>query len=399
MMGLALLLVLGLQDDAKIAEWIRDLGDDGIDIRERAVAALVRAGRRAEPALREAMKGGGEVRGRAAQVLEEIARAERALMFESHPSRITLHRKDAPLKEVLEEIQKQTSARLVFAFAPDEKVTFDVEGLPLFEAIDLLCRTSKNASYQVEPRRDESLLLTVSEGRFADAPRLLQDQYFLRLEGIGLTTTYDLRGNETSRTRLSFRWGWEKGTRPQTALIRLEELQDDQGVSYLGDLAPDGGGRPVGFAFVQTSQAVEMAKVPSEKATHFRRIKGALELSFPESLLAFVFDKPEDCVGMVRKVEGASVKMVTCARDQARLQTKIEVRPAELGGRLELKAVDREGREVAGRYTRGEHNTEDAILMTVDFSTAADLVSLRFAAPAGTREKRLPFEFRDVRFR
>lgn len=401
MIAILLLGLLGAQDDATVAGWIRDLGDDAIEVRERATAELIRAGRRAEPALREAMKGGGEVRGRAAQVLEEIARAERALLFEARPSRITLRRKDAPLKEVLEEIQKQTPARLVFAFAPDEKVSVAFDGLPLFEAVDALCRSAKNATYQLESRRDESLLVTVSEGTFADAPRLIRDQYSLRLDGVSLTTTYDLKGGETSRTRLLFKWAWEKGTRPQMAIIRLEELVDDLGVSHTGDLLPDGGGRPMGFAYVQTSQALELPKVPAEKATRFSRIRGSLDLSFPDSLLSFAFDKPEECAGMIRKGEGGSLKLVSCARDQARLQTKIEVRPAELGGRLELKAVDKDGKEIPGRYTRGEQNSEDAVIMSVEFSVPAgtDVATLRFSAPSGAREKRIPFDFRDVRFR
>lgn len=401
MIALLLAAALGVQDEVRIAEWIRDLGDDAIEVRERATAELVRAGRRAEAALRSAMKGGGEVRGRAAQVLEEIARAERALQFEAGPSRITLRKKDVPMKELLEEIQKQTPARLVFAFAPDEKVSVDFDRLPLFEAIDALCRSAKNATYQVEPRRDESVLVTVSEGAFADAPRLIRDQYFLRLEGVGQTTTYDLKGGETSKTRLTFKWGWEKGTRPQMAILRLEELSDDLGNSYLADLLPDGGGRPMGFAYVQTQQALEFPKVPAEKATRFSRIRGALELSFPESMMVFSFEKPEEASGVTRKGDGASLKLLTCARDQARLQTKIEVRPAELGSRLELKAIDKEGRETLGRYARGEHTGDDAVLMSIEFSVpaATEIAALRFSAPSGARQKSLPFDFRDVRFR
>lgn len=399
---LLLALVLAPQDDMTIAEWIRDLGDDAIEVRERAVSELVRTGRRAEPALREAMKRGGEVRGRAAQVIEEIARAERALQFEAGPSRITLQRKDAPLREVLEEIQKQTSARLVFAFAPaDEKVTVAFDRVPLFEAVDALCRAARNTSYQVECRRDESALVTVSEGKFADAPRLLRDQYFVRLDSVALTTTYDLRGGETSRTRLIFKLGWEKGTRPQQATVRITELSDDLGNPYVGELLAETGQRPVGYLYVLTQQSFELHRVPPEKATRFARVKGSLDLSFPEAMLQFPFEKPEECAGVTRKGDGGSVKLVSCARDKARLQAKIEVRPAELGGRLELKAFDKEARETVGRYTRGEQGGEDMILMTIEFSMPAEseVAALRFAAPSGMREKRIPFEFKDVKFR
>ena len=400
MTALLLAAALSLQDDAKIAEWIRDLADDAIEVRERATADLVRAGRRAEPALRQAMKGGGEVRGRAALVISEIEKAERTRLFEAGPSRITLRRKDAPLREVLEEIQKQTTCKIAHSFtAEDEVVTVAFENTPLFEAVDALCRSARNTSCSVESRRDE-VTLTFSEGKFADAPRVIKDQYFARLDGLLLTTSYDLQGGETSRTRLDFRWGWEKGTRPQMALLRIDEIVDDLGNSYLADL-PDNGGRPVGFAYVLTQQPIEMAKVPPAGASRFSRIKGSLDLSFPESLLVFAFSKPEDAAGSVQKGEGGSVKLVSCARDRARLRAKIEVRPPELTGRLEMKAVDKEGREYPGRYTRGEQSTDELMLMSIEFTlpAAAEALSLQFSSPAGSREKRIPFEFKDVKFK
>jgi hypothetical protein len=400
MSTLLLALALSVQDDAKIAEWIRDLGDDAIEVRERATADLVRAGRRAEPALRQAMKGGGEVRGRAALVISEIEKAERTRLFEAGPSRITLRKKDAPLREAIEEIQKQTSCRIAHSFAPEEEtVTVSFENTPLFEAVDALCRSARNTSYSVESRRDE-VTITLSEGKFADAPRVIKDQYFVRLDSLLLTTYYDLQGGETPRTRFDFRWGWEKGTRPQQALLRIDELVDDLGNSYVGDL-PDTGGRPVGFAYVMTQQPIEMAKVPPAGASKFARIKGSLDLSFPESMLVFAFQKPEESAGALQKGEGGSVKLVSCARDRARLRAKIEVRPGDLTSRLDLKAVDKEGREYPGRYTRGEQSTEDAIVMSVEFTlpAAAEAASLQFSSPAGSREKRIPFEFKDVKFR
>lgn len=403
MRTLLLLLLLAPQDEAAIAGWIRDLGDDAIEVRERALAELVRAGRGAEKALREAMRSGAvEVRGRAAQVLAEIEKAERIRQFEPGPSRITLKRKDVLLREVIEEIQKQTTAKINASFAPEEsRVSVAFEQTPLFEAVDALCRAAGNIGWTAECRRDDSVSVTLSEGKFADSPRLLKDGYFIRLEGLQLTTTYDLQGGETSRTRFDFRWGWEKGTRPQMALLRLEELTDDLGESYLGDLPADPGGRPFGFQYVQTQQMIDLPRVPPGKASKFARIKGSLDLVFPESLMVFSFEKPEEGAGALRKHEGTSVKLVTCARDKTRLRAKIEVRPAEFGGRLEMKAVDKEGREFAGRYTRGEQSTEDAILMSVEFAVPAqaELATLRFQAPAGYRERKIPFEFKDVKFR
>lgn len=400
---LLLALLLIPQDDGRIAEWIRDLGDDAIDVRERALAELVRAGRRAEKALREAMKGSNdEVRGRAAQVLAEIEKGEQVRRFEAGPSRITLKRKDAPLREVLDEIQKQTPTRIASTFAPEQaRVTVAFDRMPLFEAIDSLCRAAGTMGWAVDCRRDDSVTLTVSEGKFADAPRLVRDQYAVRLEGMQLTTTYDLQGGETSKTRLEFRWGWEKGTRPQRAILRVEELVDDLGTDYAGDLPPDAGLRAYGFSNVQTQQSLEFTKVPPDRASKFSRIKGSLDLEFPETMLVFAFEKPEESAGAVQKREGGTLKLLSCARDKTRLRGKIEVTPADMGGRLEMKAIDKQGREVVGRYTRGEQGSDEAIVMWIEFTlpAEAEAATLRFQSPAGHREKKIPFEFKDVRFR
>ena len=46
------------QDDSKIAQWIRDLSDDAVEVRDRATEELVRLGRAVEKPLREAEKAG-----------------------------------------------------------------------------------------------------------------------------------------------------------------------------------------------------------------------------------------------------------------------------------------------------------------------------------------------------
>ncbi|HXX94192.1 MAG TPA: hypothetical protein VEN81_11205 [Planctomycetota bacterium] len=400
MMALLAAVLLGAQEPPEIAGWIRDLGDDAIEVRERATVELVRVGRRAEPALREAVRRGGEAGGRAAQVLAEIAKAERTRLFEAAPSRITLRKKDASLRETLEDIQKQTGCKLTTSFAPEgEKITIAFENTPLFEAVDALCRACRRTTYSVENRR-EDVSVSIAEGKCPDWPRVFRDQYFVRLEGLSLSTVYDLQGGGASKCRLDFRWGWEKGTRPQQAVLRIEELVDDLGNSYVADL-PDPAMRPVGFAYVTTQQPVEWTRVPPAGATRFAKIRGSLDLSFPETLLVFPFEKPEESAGTLRKTEGGSVRLVSCARDRTRLRAKIGVHPGELVGRLEMKALDPQGREYPGRYTRGEAGDGESVLLSVEFTLpeSSEAASLQFSSPSGARPRRIPFEFKDVRIR
>jgi len=118
-------------------------------------------------------------------------------------------------------------------------------------------------------------------------------------------------------------------------------------------------------------------------------------------MLVFPFEKPEDSAGAVLKREGGTIKLLTCSRDKTRLRAKIEVSPPDLGGRLEMKAVDKEAREFGGRYTRGEQGTDESMVMWVEFTlpAQAQLTTLRFQSPSGYRERKMPFELKDVRFR
>ncbi len=401
----ALLLVLALQaptDEAKLAEWIVQLAEDDIELREKAEASLVQAGRRAEQRLREALKHPNEeVRARAVAILAAIEKAEGARRFEAGPSLITLRKKDAPLREVLEEMEKQTATRLSWnATLRDARVTVAFEKTPLLKAVEELCAGHGGMRWRLE-NRTPGAILWVEPGRVKGMPRAVVDQYLVRLTGVSFETRYDLEGGCTSQTRLDFQWGWEQGTRPSSATVQILDVVDDAGTSYAGDLreVQDLRGRRV---MNPSEKVVMLSREPAPGVLKLALVKGVLDLEFPQELRVYGFDSPEEKCGVTVKQGDSSLRLISCSRARDKVRARFEQRTRE-GETFESRAVTKDGKEFLGRLSQRvmpqrADADESAMEMTVDFTVpeGAALASLRLEAPAGVREKRVPFELREL---
>ncbi len=209
----AVLACLALQQGPSLSR----LGDDSPEVRERATAEFVHAGRAAEGELQRALGDRDpEVRARAAQVLGEIERFERRREFEPGPSRITIRREDATLGEIVAEIRAQS--RTAVRLAPgleDRLVTAAFERVPLFSALEELCRAAGGLSFTAESG--------VSIERSPEARSCARDEF------VFWSAPARIYGGVVS---LALFAGWETGTRPWAASIRVEEVVDGAGNAY-----------------------------------------------------------------------------------------------------------------------------------------------------------------------
>src|SRR6185503_11199386 len=135
---------LGSQEDLRIQELLRKLDDDSIEARASAAAGLIDLGRAALPALKRALVGAGfELRDRLGEVIRKIQDRERLATLLPPPSRITVKAANRPLREVFEIVSKQTSTPIAYSNVPeDARVTVSLDRVPLWKAIDQICRAS-----------------------------------------------------------------------------------------------------------------------------------------------------------------------------------------------------------------------------------------------------------------
>lgn len=130
---------------ASIPALIADLGSPNFRTRERAGAALADLGDRALPQLRKAL---GETT--SPEVSRRLTVLVRKLDLERliSPKRVSLALKGKPVKEVLEEIARQTGYRIEYGGGPDTKYSFEFENLPFWQAMD---RVASAAGLNIQP--------------------------------------------------------------------------------------------------------------------------------------------------------------------------------------------------------------------------------------------------------
>jgi hypothetical protein len=412
MIELALSLVLA-QEDAKIAEWVSQLSDDSIEVRDRAFQALVKSGKAAEKRLREAAgSADAELRGAAARALAEI---ERVAKFDAGPSLVTLRRQDAPLKAVLEEIAKQSRTRLVFKDVPgDDKVSVAFEERPLLPALEELCRGHGGIDFEFTDRwtadpeavttatdlsdRRGEFVLSIVRRKPGLVPRAVADQFAVSLVSVHTSKSLNFAGAPAASTTFNLFWGCEKGTRSIGATVVIEELKDEAGTSYIESFRkreePDWPG------FDDGSTQVSMPLIPPAGVRRFSQIKGRIEIRIPEAEEVFAFADPAARLGETVKQPSAEVKLTAYSRTGTEVKATVEVRPMEFYERLKIHAVGKDGKLYG---TRGQRGSGDGTVMkltpTFHVPEGAEVAEVRCSAQTGSRIKKVPFDFRGVRFR
>jgi hypothetical protein len=416
--------VLCGQEDPKIAQWIRDLSDDSVEVRERATEELVRLGRAVEKPLRGAAKDGNEeLRARVSQVFAEIERREKLRSYDGGPSLVTLVKKDAPLREVLAEIARQSKTKISFKDVPGkDQVSVRFDRTPVFAALDTLCRDHGGIRCDFRQAADEdeegdvkpsfsglsvrayapTWSVSVSSGKYVELARQFSDQYAVRLRSIHLNRTrMFLTGAGKATTTIDFDLAWEAGTKPISAVVVIEDLVDDTGASY-GDLFK----KDLSFAGMAFSEGIlihsnpSMERVPPDRAARFSRLKGFAEMTLPESEDEFVFDDPASKGGVARAAGRSSVKLLTYVRKKEMVEVKVEVRPASLEEKLNLRVLDKSGREY-GNLGMSSSGEGDSVTLEVEFEVPEkiEVTALKASVVTAVRSRKIPFDFKDVRFR
>src|SRR6185295_6026981 len=156
---LALVLALPFAQDPAVRELIRQLEDDNAEARDRAQKQLGALGEEALPALRdvaESTSTSGELKLRAAAAIRDIELGAKIAKVYKAPKQLTLKGSGTMLREILDEIARQTGVTIDSAAVDGAaKVTFDAKDQSLMEVLDLLCRGQADRTWEM--RDDASI--------------------------------------------------------------------------------------------------------------------------------------------------------------------------------------------------------------------------------------------------
>lgn len=332
------LLLASAQDlPQRIDGALQRLADDALDVREAAASELGELGPDAVAPLRERLEGlDAERRGRVQEAIRRIEERQKLARVLPPLRRATLEASEKPLREVLEEISKQTGVPIDLSGGTfDGPVTLSLkDALPL-QAFDEACAKAGGFSFRVRRAGEEAgfnpgappdpaaSALLFQPGAGPAGPAAYAKSYRLRLNQITLTRTNDFR-RERSTANLQVEVLWPPPAAPHSVSeFRIVEALDDRGRSLMPTADPNLPNRlQVGFNRHRfrnhwtggSYHGLEIA-YPQADAAKIALLRCAISVVYPGDERSLVFEKPADARGESRELHGLKVTLKDCRSD------------------------------------------------------------------------------------
>jgi hypothetical protein len=142
---------------------------------------------------------------------------------------------------------------------------------------------------------------------------------------------------------------------------------------------------------------VAVRRLNAPGAARLASVRGDLVLEFPDGMTDLSFERPVGEAGAILEKDGLWVRILYCQHERTRVGARLEVRPPRASGQLEIRLVDRQGRAHVPEVGRDEGDGQAAGLqLEFTLPPGAEVAALRLEAPRAFREKRVPFELRDL---
>jgi len=394
---------LGSQEDLRIQELLRKLDDDSIEARASAPAGLIDLGRAALPALKRALVGAGfELRDRLGEVIRKIQDRERLATLLPPPSRITVKAANRPLREVFEIVSKQTSTPIAYSNVPeDARVTVSLDRVPLWKAIDQICRASGKVMADIKGDHVE-----IQPELFVPLPGKITDLFSVTLQRIELSTEVTFGSQERYdqfTARLQVAWG--KGARPYYLVARLAELVDEDGNQLI---APHDELEPavrsfIGPELIGMEVTLPSSRGPGPQATKIAKLHVEVEFEFPLKYAEAKIDLSGGKTGGAAECPEFLVRLHKFERQDGNLTALLVMTPkGPLEGELQSDTVvlrDKSGKEYPVVVTEGSQANENETPFQLNFQNVpegVEFTELQIRLPTEVHRERIDVEMKDL---
>jgi hypothetical protein len=407
---IALLLLIAApwpaQDADPIKTLITDLGDESVAVRASAQLALIAAGTRAIPRLRDALNSlDAEVQQRASAALGELEQAEKlADVMKSLPP-VTMSLQNAPFARALEELTRQCGVRFESGFTlPDPPITATFTRAPLMQVLDALA-----GAVELQWSFESETVVSWLKSPPVPRPTCYSGGFRTALSRIDVYRSWNFqRGRGLMWMFLETRM--EPGFRP-VGFPRFEvsELQDEAGNELSRDFqiqacsrrgcSPDAVGGNLGAVYESSPFTINPLDPSVKKLS---KVSGRALFLFPLDKSPLEID--DLCEGtsatrgkldfQVNDILSSSLKLTLVSNgDVSTLIHHVDVDS--------LVLIDAEGRE----YVRGTDFEVCAVPLSIASlqygiqfreSICFQPVALRFLVTGTFLEKSVPFEFKDI---
>ena len=395
-----LLLAALLQDpSARIKELIGRLSDENIEERDAAADELVRIGRAALAPLKGlAGSPSGEIRGRAADLVRRIERAEKLKSVLGVPKPVELAWDKKPLREALAEFKERTGLDITCgdAFAA-EPVTFSCTGAPAWKALADLCR-AHGGLY-----RNGAMIL---KGKPSAAPDATERGLYVAIEALTFSRTLEFGGAGSTGANLSVFFAWQTAATPTAVRLELDAFADDRGTDLRGK---DRGGQVGNYRITDGTRSLTSGwggyVMPDDEAAKVS-LEGRAVFDFVIEYDRVAFENPAKSRGTVQKGAAFTATLnslsqfASSAGDQGWMCSIMIESANPNDARVLPEFVVRSGGKVhnvqnwgTSRSGRGGPITHN---LRIDAPADAVFTEVVVRMPKDTHREALPFEFKDV---
>jgi hypothetical protein len=417
---LALLSLVVLQEP-DIDALLNQLSDESIEARERSVTALIELGPKAETKVRAKMESSqGEARRHCERILARYSQQKRLDSVLPQLKRVTIESKDRKLKEVLQDLQRQSGLPMEFADLADNPVTVAVRDATPFEAINAVCK-SAGLGYSIggpprapganPPPAPGEIAIRFKPGDYADAPRRFTGHFVLECTRINLTRRTRFDGPSLTG-RLSLQLMWPPGVQPDQALLDIASVHDDKGKAlyekpnYAGFGQSSFGMMPGRTVFYSTSVEAEF-RHPGEEVEKVS-VRGTALILFAGEDRYITFEAPEKSLGQKREwadmsvelrnlkeAEGMTVVTIAFTGRPKNAVPGMRVAMGGLGSRLyKVRLEDGTTVDCGNTSGRGQGPVQ---VMDLNFpGLTSKIVAVDVLAETAYHEERFEFEFKDI---
>src|SRR5579862_1787976 len=224
-----LLLLLGaVPQDPDVRDVLRRLEDDNAQVREKAQKQLGSLGEAALPLLRqtaESPRSEGELRLRVQAAIREIELAAKIAKVFIEPRRITLRAADKPLREVLDDVSRQSGVAIESLQVDSAaKISLDETDAPLQMVLDQLCKGQAERTWEA---RDDGSIRLLKE-RHPSTPVIYGGPFRVRVQSLGVERSTDFKGKTVTATATIVA-DWDRRLKPSKIVeIDLTKASDGQ---------------------------------------------------------------------------------------------------------------------------------------------------------------------------
>ena len=324
---------------------LKQLTEDSIFARDKAAAALVELGEKAEEKVKARLEtADGELKLLCKRILEQIAVPKKLRGILPPLRKVTIEAKERNLKDVFEDLKQQCGLGVTFQGGTAGDVTVSVKDVTPLEALDAVCKAA-NLGYTFDrypmsktlvagggggpPMVSGELLesrIRVQPG-YVPVTRQFTRHYVVEPSQISLSkvTTFN-RSN--SNASLVLRVAWPQDVQPQTGEFTITSVVDDKGRNLTQAGAPGMISRPL-IANIPASMGTLQSSVPmifpeadAEKVT----VKGTVNLKFLLEEKILSFEEAVDPAAPVKKErDGVAVEMFELRVDGDRIIAKFAI--------------------------------------------------------------------------